>query len=155
MFSLIISIIAIALVAAIALASIYYGGDAFQQGTVEANSSTLLNQAQQVQGAVVLSKIDNEEFNTMSELVPSYLKEVPQFEGTAWKTEDAANVFEAKAVVMELAAGSDELCSQIQENVTNNTTIQTAADSDSLATPQIKGCFVDSTDSKQYVFFKI
>ena len=56
---------------------------------------------------------------------------------------------------MELAAGSDELCTQIQEDVTNNTTIQTAADSDSLATPQSKGCFVDSTDSKQYVFFKI
>ena len=42
MFSLIITIISIALVAALAVATIYYGGDAFNQGTTKAKASTIV-----------------------------------------------------------------------------------------------------------------
>jgi len=59
MFSLIITIISIALVAALAVATIYYGGSAFTQGTAKANASALVSAAQQVQGADTLFQNDN------------------------------------------------------------------------------------------------
>lgn len=58
MFSLIISIIAIALVVALAGASLYYGGDAFSQGSARAQASTFVNQGQQVAAAHTLYKND-------------------------------------------------------------------------------------------------
>lgn len=45
MFSLIITIISIALVAALALATLYYGGDAFRDGHAAAQASKLKAQA--------------------------------------------------------------------------------------------------------------
>ena len=59
MFSLIITIISIALVAALAIATIYYGGSAFTRGTADANASALMSIGQQVQGAAVLFANDN------------------------------------------------------------------------------------------------
>ena len=55
MFSLIITIISIALVAALALATLYYGGDAFNQGRAGADASRLINEGQQVNAAVALA----------------------------------------------------------------------------------------------------
>lgn len=59
MFNLIITIISIGLIAALALASIYYGGDAFSQGSAKAAASTVVSQAQQVSAANTLYKADN------------------------------------------------------------------------------------------------
>jgi len=59
MFSLIITIIAIALVAALAVASIYYGGDAFNVGTGKARAAQYMNEGQQISAAVSLYKTDN------------------------------------------------------------------------------------------------
>ena len=56
MFNLIISIIAIALVVALAGASLYYGGDAFSEGSSKAKASAFVNQAQQIQAAATLYK---------------------------------------------------------------------------------------------------
>ena len=58
MFSLIITIISIALVAALALATLYYGGNAFNKGSAEANASKIINEGQQVNGAVQLARAD-------------------------------------------------------------------------------------------------
>jgi hypothetical protein len=58
MFSLIITIISIALVAALALATIYYGGTAFNKGSAEAKASQLINEGQQINGAVAMNKAD-------------------------------------------------------------------------------------------------
>jgi len=58
MFSLIITIIAIALVAALALASIYYGGSAFNKGSEKAAASTLINNAMQVSAAMTLAEVE-------------------------------------------------------------------------------------------------
>ena len=54
MFSLIITIISIALVAALALATLYYGGSAFSQGSAKANAASIIEQAQQIAGANTL-----------------------------------------------------------------------------------------------------
>ena len=79
MFSLIITIISIALVAALAVATIYYGGDAFNQGTTKAKASTIVNQAQQVAGANTLFKSNTGSFaGTVSDLVSNaYLGSAP------------------------------------------------------------------------------
>ena len=85
MFSLIISIISIALVASLALASIYYGGAAFNKGTTDADASTIINQGQQIQAAVTLSDVDRVVIANLQGLVTGeYLQEVPQFGGENW-----------------------------------------------------------------------
>jgi hypothetical protein len=54
MFSLIITIISIALVTALALATIYYGGSAFRQGADAAGAARLINEGQQLSGAAAV-----------------------------------------------------------------------------------------------------
>jgi hypothetical protein len=54
MFSLIITIISIALVAAIAVATLYYGGTQFSQGTAKATADQIISAAQQIAGANTL-----------------------------------------------------------------------------------------------------
>ncbi|MBV7542136.1 hypothetical protein [Acidovorax sp. sic0104] len=54
MFSLIISIVSIALVVALAAATMYYGGDALTQGRSSAEASAYVTGAQQIGGAAVM-----------------------------------------------------------------------------------------------------
>jgi len=56
---LIVAVISIALVAALAIASIFYGGDAFTKSSTKAQVTTLINQGQQIAGAAALFKTDN------------------------------------------------------------------------------------------------
>ncbi len=71
MFQLIVAVISIALVAALALASIFYGGEAFTRGQLKAQVATMVNQAQQISGANTLYKNDNggNDAKTVAELV--------------------------------------------------------------------------------------
>ena len=59
MFNLIVAVISIALIAAMAAASIFYGGSAFGEGTAKAQASTLINNGQQISGGQQLYMIDN------------------------------------------------------------------------------------------------
>ena len=79
MFSLIITIISIALVAALAIATIYYGGSAFTQGNAKSSASTLTAQAQQIMGAVTLYRNDGNNTTglAVADLAPTYLQSVP------------------------------------------------------------------------------
>ncbi|MCC5610904.1 hypothetical protein LC612_30190 [Nostoc sp. CHAB 5834] len=85
MFSLIITIISIALVAALALATLYYGGSSFNRGAAGAEAARLINEGQQINGAVALAKSDSVEVATLQDLVDdNYLSQVPaSFLGTA------------------------------------------------------------------------
>lgn len=58
MFSLIIAILAIILVALLAAATIYYGGDSFNKGTSKARAAEILNQAELIKGAFTAYKIE-------------------------------------------------------------------------------------------------
>lgn len=80
MFSLIISIIAVALVAVLALASMYYGGESLTQGTATANAARYLNEANQITAAANLYKLQNtNQTPTAQDLVDNdYLKALPQ-----------------------------------------------------------------------------
>jgi hypothetical protein len=59
MFSLIISIIAIALAAVLLLTSAFYGGDALTQGTSKAEAAALANEAQQISAAYDLFRVEH------------------------------------------------------------------------------------------------
>jgi len=85
MFSLIITIIAIALVASLALASVYYGGDAFTEGNAGAAAAQYMNEATQIAGAVELYRVDHTGQYPESPQVlvdTNYLKSVPAGEWT-------------------------------------------------------------------------
>jgi type II secretory pathway pseudopilin PulG len=56
MFSLIITIISIALVAALAVATIYYGGDVFKKNGTKAKAVKVVNAGQQINGAIEVYK---------------------------------------------------------------------------------------------------
>lgn len=82
MFSLIITIISIALVAALALATIYYGGDAFTKGGDAAKASQLINEGQQLQGALTLRSVQDPTAPALvagapSPLLAGYLSQLP------------------------------------------------------------------------------
>lgn len=80
MFSLLIAVISLALVAGLALATLYYGGASFNQASTNVRTSQLLSEAQQVQGAVDLFEAENHRKPTgPSELTTGgvWLKELP------------------------------------------------------------------------------
>ena len=79
MFSLIITIISIALVAALTLATIYYGGAAFNKGSAQANAAKIANQSQQLLGAVQMYRADHGAWPASLAVLVSenYLKTIP------------------------------------------------------------------------------
>ncbi len=58
MFQLIVAVISIALVAILAIASIYYGGSAFQRSGIKAQVDAMVNAGQQISGAEALYSLD-------------------------------------------------------------------------------------------------
>lgn len=119
MFSLIITIISIALVAALALATIYYGGTAFNKGSAAAVASQLINEGQQINGAVALFRADAAQGlsftatpTTVSGLAdatamgqPAYLAQVPtSFDGGTLLTSNVA---------LTSATVSDDVCAEV------------------------------------------
>ncbi len=92
MFSLIISIISIALVAALAAATVYFGGAAFNKGTAGADASAFVNSGQQIAGSFTLAATDGYDISTadLADLAtagglgtgsPVYLAQVPTYKG--------------------------------------------------------------------------
>lgn len=80
MFTLILSLVSIALVACLAIASLYYGGSVFSEGAVSAHASQLLAEANQIQGAVQMFVSDHgRNPSGPAELVAGgeYLKSLP------------------------------------------------------------------------------
>ncbi len=99
MFSLIITIISIALVAALALATLYYGGSSWTRGNAASNAATVTNQGQQIRGAMELYYADHSAYPaSLQDLVTGdYLKTIP--------VPPAMLAFETGLVTPALAAG--------------------------------------------------
>jgi type II secretory pathway pseudopilin PulG len=90
MFSLILTIIAIALVVVLSLAAMYYGGIAVSSSSQKALATQLISETQQIQSAVSLFKVDHDRLPlTGSELTADgkYMQAMPK----GW--EDATAVF--------------------------------------------------------------
>jgi hypothetical protein len=69
MFSLVITIISIALVAALALATIYYGGTAFNKSSSSATATRIVSESQQILNAMELYKVDHGVWPTRAQLL--------------------------------------------------------------------------------------
>lgn len=110
MFQLIVAVISIALVAALAIASIFYGGDAFTKSSEKAVVTTLINQGQQIAGAVALYKTDaGVNPADINALTPAYLADLPQ---GAKVTGDNAWAIDTDAGVATITFGDDVSASQ-------------------------------------------
>jgi hypothetical protein len=159
-FQLIIAIIAIALVAVLAVASLYYGGTAFSTGSARAAASTAVSQAQQISAADVLYQNDNagKYAASVTDLVSgTYLQSEPKLPnnigGAAWSLDPTSGM------VFTTIANS-EVCLQINKQNGTDTT-PTAASLDgagllaAMATASNQyGCFADSAGTAFAVAYK-
>lgn len=114
MFSLIITIISIALVAALALATLYYGGSAFNRGSTGATAARLINEGQQINGAVQIAKADFASESIAAAVVDvdglvagKYLAQLP----SGW---DGAATLES-GLVMTAANVGIEVCDEVNK----------------------------------------
>ncbi len=148
MFSLIITIISIALVAALALATLYYGGDAFNRGSAAAVASQLINEGQQVNGAVAIYKADRAADSSIAAVtdlaglagMDGYLSQVPgSFAGTTTLASGAATAVTTTA----------EVCEEVNKRAGHTGAI-TAADVD--AAPGVYGCGTINSVANTFYF---
>lgn len=118
MFSLIITIVSIALVVALVAATMYHGGDTLTQGRTTADAAAFVAGAQQVGGAQVMHlSLEGAEAATVADLVTTkYLASAPVVKTTAtgqWlldTTNDLVTIPVASAEVCQAinkAAGLD------------------------------------------------
>ncbi len=148
MFSLIITIISIALVAALALATLYYGGDAFNRGSVAAQASRLINEGQQANGAVALAKADaaagDAAVTTWDGLVDAkYLSQLPAslgLTGTDTIADVSLKLTQADAILV---------CYEVQKRATGSTSLPVA-----VPAGQVYGCINDGTNGATF-FYKM
>jgi type II secretory pathway pseudopilin PulG len=78
MFSLIITIISIALVGALALATLYYGGSSWTRGNATAAAATATNQGEQIRAAMAVYYLDHGQYPaSLAELEGDYLRAIP------------------------------------------------------------------------------
>lgn len=79
MFSLIITIISVALTAALALATLYYGGNAYSQARADAQATKVKNQAAQLLAASEFFKVNNGRYplNVAEMVAEGYLRSEP------------------------------------------------------------------------------
>ncbi|ADC73338.1 hypothetical protein TK90_2854 (plasmid) [Thioalkalivibrio sp. K90mix] len=108
MFSLIIVLISIGLAAALAVATLYYGGDVFVGESANAESARILNEATQIVGAVNLrSGREGTLITDMNEdLVPRYIQTVPE----GWVIDENEGV-----IYLPGDAVSDAACERMNE----------------------------------------
>lgn len=111
MFSLIISIISIALVVALVAATMYYGGDTLNQGRTEADAATVVSAAQQIGGAIQMHvALRGAEPATLQELVDNgFLTSVPSALGNAFSADFPTNT-------LSVVVASAETCTVLNEN---------------------------------------
>ena len=90
MFSLIITIVSIALVVALVAATMYYGGDTLTEGRTRADASAFISGGQQIAGAIQLQKALNPdqattEYDTVPELITAKrMTGAPEAKGNGW-----------------------------------------------------------------------
>lgn len=111
MFSLIISIISIALVAALAAATVYFGGAAFNKGGAGADASTFINAGQQIAGAFTLAGVETDASVTgVTSLTPNYLAQEPTYKGAKFELSEAP-----LADYVEITVKTADICTEINK----------------------------------------
>ena len=128
MTTIILTIIGILLAAAAALMVIFYGGDAFNSGSIGAQANTLQNAGTNVESAATLYRTENaEDADTIADLVSGgYLKESPALTGIGdTPTLSGADTAGYQFTVSNVSA---EVCSKVNENLSVGTPATTDVD---------------------------
>ena len=113
MTTIILSILGILLAAAAALMIVFYGGEAFTEGSVSAHSNTLENAGANVLSASMMYRLENGTLPTsLSQLVSGgrYLQEEPDLMGIGSSSYIAGGYFDVIDV-------SREVCLKVVENL--------------------------------------
>lgn len=154
MTTIILTIIGILLAAAAALMVIFYGGDAFNAGSIGAQANTYQNAGTNVISAVQLAKADNVALvaddagtanvnETLVALSPEYLAEVPALPaGSNASLNSATEVFTAEVVSQNAA----QVCARINENLRNGL----VATATTPSTSSKMGCYTDATAGETF-----
>lgn len=144
MFSLIISIISIALVAALAAATVYFGGAAFNKGAAGADASTFINAGQQIAGAFTLADTDGDDASDLAELSDTgvdagdvYLSQTPTYKGVNF-------VLDSSGYLGTNVTGS--VCVEIAKKINPSVTEVTNLPANAAATG-LFGCLPGGTTS--------
>lgn len=121
MFSLIISIVSIALVVVLAAATMYYGGDALTQGRTSAEASSYVTAAQQIGGAAVMHISTNATApaDVAALVTGNTLSGVPNVKSRSATNEWAIGNGTPRLITINLAgtpASNLKLCEQINKN---------------------------------------
>ena len=118
MTTIILTIIGILLAAAAALMVIFYGGDAFNSGSIGAQANTLQNAGTNSESAATLNKVENAtapasigDLTAVGADGESYLKESPALTGIGATDGDLST---GNFVVTGV---SEEVCAKVNENV--------------------------------------
>ena len=146
MTTIILTIIGILLAAAAALMVIFYGGDAFNSGSVGAQANTYQNAGTNVIAAVQLAKADAQDLSavaTVADLVAiktgAYLKESPAL------PDGSVTSLNSSRFTAEVTGGVD-VCARINENLKNG-----MVGTEATATAGKKmGCFTDATNGETF-----
>lgn len=128
MFSLIIAIISIALVAVLALATVYYGGSAFNQGATKAAASRLINEGQQISSGVKMLETNRvqgatDAITTVAGLAPSYLSTVPADYTQSTAIDPTTLAGTGPFFAVTLATVPSAVCAQVNVNAGNSGTV--------------------------------
>lgn len=154
MFSLIISIISIALVAALAAATVYFGGAAFNKGSAGADASTFINAGQQVAGAFTLAAADGYTVATVEDLNAGdavktkgeiYLAQIPSYKGTPFTVSTEVGETSYSTIVLD----SDDVCKEINKRANGSSTGNVVA-----AVTDVEGLYGCVTADKK-AFYKV
>lgn len=141
MVNLIITLISIALIAIVAVAALYNGGDAFRQGSANASAAQLVNAGQQISAANILYANDNggtyaTELSTLTDN-NEYLSSIPRVpKGFEVNTDITGNL-----IKVENTAGSIEVC----EAVNKQGGYDEAVLENSGAIDKTFGCYADTS----------
>lgn len=132
MSNLIITIIAIALGAAVVLASMYSGGAAMTQGAAKSMATAALNQAQQISGAATMWTNENggatlTSLTSLTTAPNQFLKAIPAVPTTLDPAGTHAWAIAATGVArITTPVASTEICQQIEKQRTGVATIPSA-----------------------------
>jgi len=115
MFSLIISIIAIALVAVLGSMSLFYGGQAFQKAPIKYFVDTLMEQGVQMQSAISYRNYPKKNETISNDSVTLHVLETNYYEGGKWSEANEYGmsslntpISEDACIMMNKAAGITE-----------------------------------------------
>lgn len=116
MFSLIITIVSIALVVALVAATMYHGGDTLTQGRAKADAAAFVSGAQQVSGAAVMyQSLEGAEPSNIEALVTGkYLSSIPTVKNG---TGSALNIVEIGGQrVVQAGVAAQDVCEAVNKS---------------------------------------